>query len=130
MRILLVDGHKVLKDGIKAIIESEPDLCIVGEAESGEEAILLARKLEPDLIILATDRLGPSGIDIVKRILRKSPEKKILALSMHRHPIYIRATINAGAGGYLLRENIYDEILKAIDTLSKGQSFLGEGVTC
>ena len=123
-RIVLADDHILFRQGIKRIIEEMPETQVVGEANDGQEAIELVKKLLPDLAILDISIPKLSGIDACREIRRLFPNLKILMLTMHKDREYLYHAISAGAQGYLLKEDSDEELFAAIGTIRKGAIYV------
>ena len=114
--ILIVDDHELFRDGLKRLINSESDLEVVGEAKNGQESICLARKLQPDVILMDVKIPVMDGIEATRRILSEIPGMKILALSMYSGEVFNSNMIQAGALGYILKGGDFQEL---VDTIRK-----------
>jgi len=126
--ILLADDHTIFRDGLKALIEKHKDLKIVAQASNGRQAIRLANQLIPDLAIIDISMPDLNGFEATKAILKKIPQMKIIALSMHSHRQFIEEMFKAGASAYLLKDCAIDELTKAIRLVMKGQSYISPAV--
>lgn len=124
IRIILVDDHLLVRQGIRALLTDQPDIDIVGEASDGETAIQLVKELQPDLIVLDIELPDIDGIDVAPRVLTVSPSTKILALSMHSEKRYVSEALAAGASGYLLKDEDIEELVSAIKTIVSGELYL------
>jgi DNA-binding NarL/FixJ family response regulator len=120
IRILLVDDHPLVRDGLRARLETAPRLRVVGEAGSGQEAIEQAGACRPDLVLMDVNMKGGSGIDATARLLQHYPGVAVLVLSMHDKPEYVTQAIQAGARGYVLKDAPGKDIVLAIDTVMGG----------
>ena len=120
IRILLVDDHPLVRDGLRARLEAAPRLRVVGEAGSSQEAIEQAGACRPDLVLMDINMKGGSGIDATARLLRHYPGIAVLILSMHDKPEYVTQAIQAGARGYVLKDAPGKDIVLAIDTVMGG----------
>lgn len=127
--ILLVDDHSLVRDGIKALLESETDLKVIGEAANGEEAITSTEALQPDLVICDIRMPRKTGIEAVTQLSKSNPKTKYIMLSMHDSEEYILQSIQAGAHGYLLKDAGKDEVLKAIHTVLEGSKYFSGDVS-
>jgi len=124
VRILLVDDHKITRDGLRSMFEKLPDTEVVGEAESGREAVKLTRELKPDVIIMDISMPDLNGIDATQQILAESPKIKVIALSMYSDRRYVIGMLKAGVSGYLLKSCAFDELANAVNTVVKNQSYI------
>lgn len=120
IRILLVDDHPLVRDGLRARLEAAPRLRVVGEAGSGQEAIEQAGACQPDLVLMDVNMKGGSGIEATARLLQHYPGIAVLILSMHDKPEYVTQAIGAGARGYVLKDAPGKDIVLAIDTVMGG----------
>ena len=129
IRILLVDDHKPLRAGLRARIGEARDMMVVAEAENGREAVELASRLRPDVIIMDISMPVLNGIDATRQILAQQSGIKVLALSMHFSRQMVLEALDAGAVGYLLEDCAGDEVITAILTVMKGQTYLSPMIT-
>lgn len=129
IRILLVDDHAVVRQGFKLILNQQPDMEVVGEASQGREAVEFATTLRPDLVIMDIAMPEVNGVEATRRIIEQNPDTKILILSMHKDVVYVRETLRAGAKGYLLKESIDHDLLRAVRAVAGGHSFLSPEVS-
>ncbi|MBA2713643.1 MAG: response regulator transcription factor [Rubrobacteraceae bacterium] len=128
LRILIVDDHPHFRDGLRALLLSASDLEVVGEAEDGREAITLAEKLQPDVILMDLGMPGVNGIEATRAILRTSPHISILVISMQEDDDSVFAALQAGARGYLLKGALKAEILRSIRAVSSGEAIFGPAI--
>ncbi len=124
VKILLVDDHQVLREGLRSLLEQQPNMEVVGEAGDGMTALRLVRELKPDLVIMDVNMDGMDGIDATRLISRELPETKVLALSMFLRKTFISEMFKSGAAGYLLKDNAFSEIVEAIKTILNGEKYV------
>ena len=128
-RLVLVEDHAILREGLRALLELEPDLRIAGEASNGLDAVATVDQLSPDLVITDIALPGRSGIELIGFLRQVRASLKILVLTAHNSEEYIRAALNAGADGYVLKDASRVELLQAIRAILSGQNFLCASVT-
>lgn len=128
IRILLVDDHKIVRDGIISLLQDDPRLVIVGQAENGIEALDKIEKVEPDLVLLDINMPIMDGLNCAKHITEKFPNVKILTLTMLNEQEHIKNMLAAGAGGYILKSSGREELITAINTVMAGNTFFSEEV--
>lgn len=124
IRILLADDHTVLRDGLKALINDEPDLAVVAEAETGAEAVKLLLAVHPDVIVMDLGMPGMSGLEAITQIRQMGLKVKIVVLSMHVSPEIVVQTIRAGCDGYVPKSTAHTSLLHAIREVVKGRPYL------
>ena len=128
-RILLADDHRIVREGLKALLQSRNDFEVVAEACDGAEAVALAAEKNPDVVVMDLTMPNLSGIDATKQISECSVDSKILILSMHESPTYVEEVLRAGASGYVLKDAAANDLIKAIDAIRTGDSYLSPSVT-
>lgn len=128
MRILIVDDHKIIRDGLRAIFQTQEGMVVVGEAANGHDALALVREVDPDVCVMDVTMPGLNGIEATRRITREAPTVKVLALSMNADRRYVVAMLSAGAAGYVLKDAAADELLRALHAIDAGQRYLGPGI--
>jgi len=129
VRILLVDDHKMMRDGIKQILQHTEDFRVIGEAESGSDAIRLAKQLNPDMVLLDLGLPGLGGVEAATEILRHSPHTKIIVLSMYDDERSVVSAIQSGARAFVLKKASAGDLLDALRTVAKGGSYLSPQVS-
>jgi DNA-binding NarL/FixJ family response regulator len=127
-RILIADDHPHFRDGLRALLLSAPDVEVVGEARDGEEAITLAARLQPDVILMDLNMPGTGGIEATRRILHTSPHISVLVISMYEDDDSVFAALKAGARGYVLKGALKAEILRAIRSVTSGEAIFGPAI--
>jgi two-component system, NarL family, response regulator NreC len=128
IRILLADDHKIVRDGLRSLLEKDDDLKVVGEAPNGQVAVKLNHELSPDIVVMDIGMPIMNGIEATERIVEDRPEAKIIGLSMHSDRRFVSSMLEAGASGYLLKDCAFDELVDAIRTVLSGQVYLGPGI--
>jgi DNA-binding NarL/FixJ family response regulator len=124
IRILLADDHTVVRDGLRALLEHEPDMAVVGEAADGRESVQLAETEAPDVVLMDLAMPNLNGMEATRRILAANPRIGVVILSMHQDESYVLGSLKAGAKGYLLKDSMRSEVVLAIRTVMEGRSFL------
>ena len=122
--VLLVDDHQVLRDGLRVLIESEDDMQVIGDAESGDEAIEKLSSMQPDVIVLDLGMPGMSGLETIREIRRREVPSKIVVLSMHNDREAVTQAITAGSDGYVPKSTTHISLLEAIRVVHSGESYL------
>lgn len=128
-RVLLADDHKILRQGLRTLLEQEKDIQVVGEADNGRLSVELTGELAPDVVIMDVAMPDLNGIDATRRITEADPRTRVLALSMHSDGRYVRGMLQAGARGYILKDCAAEELTHAIRTVMAGQVYVSPGVT-
>jgi two-component system nitrate/nitrite response regulator NarL len=123
IRVLLVDDHPIVREGIKSALSKRKNISIVGEAATGEEAMVKARKLSPDVILMDINMPGLSGLETSRRLRKSVPDSKILALTMHENKEYVLEMTQLGARGYVFKDSSPSELLRAIEAVHSGEFF-------
>ena len=129
IKIVLADDHKIIRAGLKSLIESCNNFRVIGEAENGREAVKLVNDLMPQVVIMDISMPDLNGIDATRQILAKFPETKIIALSMHTDKRFVIGMLKAGASGYMLKDCAFDELTIAINTVLNQQTYLSSQIT-
>ena len=124
IRLLLVEDHEVVRTGIKMLLESQPDLVIVGEARNGAEAVALSKSLIPDVIVMDLTLPDISGIEITRQLKQEKSELAIVALTIHEDDQYFFAMLQAGASGYVPKRAASEDLIHAIRTAHKGDVYI------
>lgn len=129
IRILLADDHALVRQGFRMILEAQKDMQIVGQAGNGREAVELAEKLHPDVVIMDVAMPELNGIEATRRLAASSPRTRVLALSMHKDSVYVREILRAGARGFLLKDSGDADLVAAVRAVAKGEGYLSPAVS-
>ena len=129
LRIVLAEDHTILREGLRALLSTDQNFEIIGEAQDGREAVRCVEKLEPDLLLMDLSMPRMSGMDAIREIKKRYPEIKIIALTVHKTEEYLLNTLQAGADGYVLKDATHDELVLAIKNVMGGKSYLSPGVS-
>lgn len=128
IRILLADDHNVLRQGIAQVLESQPDMSVVAQAQNGLEAIRLARQHRPTIALLDINMPEVDGVEAARQISAEFPETRVIILTMYRRDDYVFEAIKAGASGYLLKEAELDELLEAVRAVARGEAVVDPAI--
>lgn len=124
IRVLLAEDHRIVRDGLRMLLQSEPDFVIVAEAENGREAVAKAKETRPDVAILDISMPELSGLEATRLIKSESPQTQVLILTMHESDEYFFRALQAGASGYVLKKAATQDLLAAARAVSRGEAFL------
>ena len=127
-KILLADDHKIIRDGLRALIEKEPNMEVVAEACDGRTTVQKAKELMPHIIIIDISMPDLNGIEATRQIISNAPNTKIIALSMHADRRFVMNMLEAGAAGYLLKDSAFEELTMAIKTVLSGKTYLSPAI--
>jgi DNA-binding NarL/FixJ family response regulator len=128
-RVLLVDDHPIVRQGLALLIDREPDLCVCGEAEGAHSAFHAIATLCPDIVVLDISLSGPDGLDVLKELRLKTSSLAVLILSMHDESIYAERAMRAGANGYIMKQEATEKVLVAIRRILQGDVYLSDRLT-
>lgn len=128
-RIVIAEDYTIVREGLKALLDSYPDFEVVGEAEDGRRAIEAVEHLNPDLVLMDLSMPKTDGMTAIQEIKNRFPETKILALTVHKTEGYVRLALEAGADGYILKDATYSELERAIRNILDGKSYLSPGIS-
>ena len=129
IKIVLAEDHTILREGLKALLSSDPQFEIIGEAADGREAVRCVEKLGPNLILMDLSMPRMSGMEAIREIKKRYPDTRIIALTVHKTDEYLHTSLQAGADGYVLKDATHEELVLAIKKVMKGQSYLSPGVS-
>jgi two-component system, NarL family, response regulator NreC len=129
IRILLADDHTVMRAGLRSLLERQPDLEVVGEAEDGRHAVELATALSPDVVVMDIAMPNLNGVEATAQIVSRRPQTAVVILSMHSDETYVMRTMKAGARGYLLKDSAEADLIRAIQAVSQGKSFFSPSIS-
>src|SRR5262245_4377850 len=128
IRVLVVDDHPVVRQGLSACLAGHQHLTVVGQAADGRDAVRQAKELSPDVVLMDIDMPQMNGLGATELLRKENPNVKVLVLSMHRHPEYVLRILQSGARGYVLKEAGADEMIKAIEMVYAGEAFFSSDV--
>jgi DNA-binding NarL/FixJ family response regulator len=128
-RILIADDHQMLREGLRAILEKDPEIEVIGEASDGRSAVAMARELRPDVVVMDIGMPDLNGVEAARQIKAENPVVKVIALSRHSDRRYVLRMLEAGASGYVLKSGAYDELRRAVQAVRGGSSYLSPRIT-
>ncbi len=123
IRVLLADDHRIVREGLRALLETSEDIQVVGEASDGREALSLAQEVQPDVVVMDLAMPSLNGVDATKRLRAALPETQVVVLSMHATEAHVRPALRAGARGYLLKGAGLSDLLTAVRAVAAGDAF-------
>jgi len=129
IRIIIVDDHQIVRQGLSTLLAKEPDMEVVAEAENGRKVVQLAKELTPHVVIMDVNMPDLNGIEATRQILHSSPAVKVIALSMHTDRRFVVNMLKAGASGYLLKDCAFEELSQAIRLVMANKTYLSPGVS-
>ena len=129
LTIVIADDHKIMREGLKNLLEGQDGITVLAEAQNGREAVRLTQELRPDVVLMDISMPDMNGIEATRRITAEIPGTAILALSMHDDSRFVTEALGAGARGYLLKECAFDELVQAIRSVSDGFHYLSPRIT-
>ncbi|MFC2008186.1 response regulator [Chloroflexota bacterium] len=129
MRILLADDHKIVRQGLRSLLEKQPDMEVIAEAEDGRTTVSLVQELSPNVVVMDVAMPGLNGIEATRQIVNKNPNIKVLALSMYADRRFVVGMLGAGASGYLLKDCAFEELAQAIRTITANQIYLSSTIS-
>jgi DNA-binding NarL/FixJ family response regulator len=128
MKVLIADDHRIVREGLRSLLEDQPDLEVVAEADNGRQALEMAAEHEPDVVVMDVAMPQLNGIEATRRLMNDQPNTKVVALSMHSDRRYVAEALKAGAAGYLLKDGAFDELVTAIRAVVANKVYLSPRV--
>ena len=122
--ILLADDHAIIREGLRSLLDKQPDMEVVAETDDGRKAVELVRELLPDIVLMDITMPNLNGVEATRQITGEFPQVKVIALSIHSNKRFISDMLSAGAAGYILKECLFDELLQAIQAVTAGGRYL------
>jgi two-component system, NarL family, response regulator NreC len=129
IRVLLADDHTVVRDGLRALLERQPDMTVVAEAADGRDSVRMAEEQNPDVVVMDIAMPNMNGIEATRRIVASCPDTAVVILSMHQDESYVLRSLKAGAKGYLLKDSLRSDVIEAIRSVAQGRSYLTRKVS-
>jgi two-component system response regulator NreC len=129
IKVLVVDDHTILRQGIKALLDNQEGIEVIGEAKDGREALSIIEETLPDVILMDIAMPGLNGLEATRRIKKKFPRMKVLVLTMYTNEEYIFQILNAGANGYLVKETAFQDLISAIKAVYKNEAFMSPSIS-
>jgi DNA-binding NarL/FixJ family response regulator len=129
IRVLIADDHKIMLAGLRSLLEKQTDFEVVGEAENGRKAVLIAQEKKPDVVVMDVSMPDLNGMEATTQIIESLPETKVIALSMHSDKRFVMGMLRAGASGYLLKDCASQELANAIHQVAGGNKYLSPEIT-
>lgn len=129
LRILLIDDHAILRSGLRLLLDSQPNLKVIGEAGDGRAGLQMAQSLQPDLVLLDLSMPGLNGMEALPALRKVAPDARILILTMHDDEGYLRQTLQKGASGYVLKKAADGELLNAVQAVMRGELYIHPAMT-
>lgn len=123
-RIVLADDHPVVRHGVRSLLQSDPDIIVVGEASEGIETVQMVEKLQPDVLVVDLMIPGLNGLEITRQVRQRSPQTRIVILSMHANEPYVLEALKNGASGYVLKDSSGTDLVAAVHQVAAGQRYL------
>jgi len=129
IRVLLAEDHAIVREGLRSLLEKQPEIEIVCDAEDGRIAVERVRELQPDVVIMDITMPNLNGVEATRQITKEFPQIKVIALSVHSNRIFVADMLEAGAVGYVLKECLFDELVQAIQSVITGKTYLSSRIT-
>ena len=129
IKVLLVDDHAIIREGLRSLLEKQPEMEVIADTDDGRKARELVRELSPEIVIMDITMPGLNGIEATRQITAEFPDVKVIALSIHSKRRYVADMLSAGATGYILKECLFDELVQAIKAVAAGGRYLSPRIT-
>jgi len=129
IKVLLVDNHAIIREGLRSLLEKQPEMKVIADTDDGRKAIELVRELSPDIVIMDITMPGLNGIEATRQITAEFTDVKVIALSIHSKRRFVADMLSAGATGYILKECLFDELVQAIKAVAAGGRYLSPRIT-
>ena len=129
IKVLIADDHTILRQGIKALLDNQAEIEVIGEAKDGREALTLIERLLPDVVLMDIAMPGLNGLEATRRIKKKFPGIKVLVLTMYTNEEYVFQILNAGANGYLVKETAFQDLISAIKAVYRDEAFMSPSIS-
>jgi DNA-binding NarL/FixJ family response regulator len=129
VRIVIADDHKLMREGLSSLLSQQADIQVVGQAINGREAVQLAERENPDVVVMDVSMPDLNGIDATRQILSRSPRTRVIALSMHSDRQFVAEMFRAGARGYLLKDSAFEELASAITRVAKDETYIAPRIS-
>jgi DNA-binding NarL/FixJ family response regulator len=126
---VIAEDHRILREGLRSLLSSNPDFDVAGEAEDGRDAVRSVQKFKPDLVLMDLSMPKMDGLDAIREIKKQSPNTKVLVLTVHKAEEYVFASLKAGADGYLLKDATHAELTLAIESVLSGKPYISPGIS-
>jgi len=129
IKVLLVDDHAIIREGLRSLLEKQPEMEVIADTDDGRRAIELVRELLPNIVIMDISMPGLNGIEATRQIIAEFPDVKVIALSIHSKRRFVADMLSAGATGYILKECLFDELVQAIKAVAAGGRYFSPRIT-
>jgi two-component system response regulator NreC len=125
IKIVIADDHRTVRQGVRSLLEDEPDFAVIGEADDGLEAVSVVERLQPDVLLLDIVMPGMNGFEVARVVKKRFPETRIVILTIHSNEAYVLEALQAGASGYVIKQSSSEELVRAIREAAAGRRYLG-----
>jgi two-component system response regulator NreC len=125
IKIVIADDHRIVRQGVRDLLEGEPDFAVIGEAEDGPGTVRVVERLQPDILLLDIVMPGMNGLEVARVVKKRFPETRIVILTIHANEAYVLEALQAGASGYVIKQSSSEELVRAIREAAAGRRYLG-----